>query len=108
MAGTPEEDLLGWLEREEEHFGFSEFEDMMTDFEKARKMWYDEMGWDMTEEQFTSLHHAADLRYDELPSISINFSLREYKSGWVPQYRDVVSGRFVAGADVFNLLATIR
>jgi hypothetical protein len=38
MAGTPEEDLLGWLEREEESLGFSTVADALGD--KERKMEY--------------------------------------------------------------------
>lgn len=108
MAGTPEDDLLGWLEREEERLGFSSVDDGLSDISKARAMFYDELGYDMTDDQFSGLKDASFLRYEELPSIGVSFDLFEQPWGYQKVYRDTVSGRFVPGGDVFSLLKTIR
>lgn len=108
MAGTPEEDLLAWLEREEERLGFTGVEDGLTDIAKARDLFYDELGYDITESQFAGLKDAQYLRYEELPSISISYGRIEQPWGFQDTYRDVVTGRFMAKVDVFDLLATIR
>lgn len=108
MAGTPEEDLLAWLEREEERLGFTGVETGLTDIERARDLFYDELGYDITEEQFGGLKSAQYLRYEELPTIGIGYSRIEQAWGYQDVYRDVVTGRFVAKADVYDLLATIR
>lgn len=110
MAGTPEEDLLGWLEREEEHLGFTSVEDGLSDVQKARDLFYDELGYDITDAQFQGLKDASFLRYDELPSISTSYE-KIYQPAWggfQDVYRDTITGRFVAKADVYSLLGTIR
>lgn len=108
MAGTPEEDLLGWLEREEERLGFSTMQDALGDVERARALLYDELGYDITEAQFDALRGASTLRYEELPSISVTYSRIEYPWGYQDIYRDIVTGRFLSGEDVFTLLSGVR
>jgi predicted Ser/Thr protein kinase len=108
MAGTPEEDLLGWLEREEESLGFSTFQDALGDIERARSLLYDELGYDITEAQFEALTGAAVLRYEELPSIGVSYMRYEHAWGYQDTYRDIATGRFVSGEDVFSLLSVIR
>lgn len=108
MAGTPEEDLLGWLEREEERLGFVSVDDALSDIAKARDLFYDELGYDITDEQFKGLGEALNLRYHELPEIDINYSRVEQSWGFQPVYRSTVTGRFVSGADVRAGLAELR
>lgn len=108
MAGTPEEDLLGWLEREEENLGFSEVQDALGDIEKARGLLYDELGYDITESQFEALSGASRMRYDELPSIGVSYSRVEQSWGYQDMYRDIVTGRLVSQEDVFSLLSFVR
>ena len=108
MAGTPEEDLLGWLEREEERLGFTSIDDGLTDIAKARALFYDELGYDVTDDQFKGLKDALTMRYEEFPSISISYSRVEQAWGYQPVYRDSVTGRFVSGADVRSALTTLR
>ena len=110
MAGTPEEDLLGWLEREEEELGFADVENALTDIGKARALFYDSLGMEMTDDQFAGLKDAQFLRYDELPSISTSFERIYHKSfaGYQESYRDTMTGRFVSKEDVYSLLGTIR
>ena len=105
---TPEEDLLSWLEREEEQLGYTRLEDALTDIDKARDLLFDELGYDMTEGQFAALKQASFTRYEELPTVSISFERIEQKWGFQTTYRDTITGRFVAREDVFSLLATIR
>jgi len=108
MAGTPEEDLLGWLEREEQRLGFGAVDTGLEDLDKARDLFYDELGYDVTESQFEALKGAVYTRYEELPSIGITYDRYEQPWGFQDTYRDVITGRFTAKEDVFNLLATIR
>ena len=108
MAGTPEEDLLGWLEREEERLGFTGVEEGLTDIEKARSMLYDELGYDVTEEQYGGLKQAQELRYEELPVIGLSHHRVEEDWGYQSVYRDIVTGRFVSRTDVEGLLGLIR
>lgn len=108
MAGTPEEDLLGWLERAEEHVGFSTMQDALSsDIEEARLMLYKELGY-VTDEQFEAFKTTSALRYEELPSVSVSYSLIEHTWGYEAAYRDITTGRFVSSEDVFSLLSTIR
>lgn len=108
MAGTPPEDLLGWLEREEVEHSVGEVADALGDITRARELFYDELGYDLTEEQFSKLQETSYLRYEELPSISVHYEL--YDKAWGRQliYRDIVTGRFLSQEDVYSLLATIR
>ena len=116
MVGTPEEDLLAWLEREEtelrpdQTFGerFAEVHEALTDIDKARELFYRELGYDIKDEQFEALRHASTLRYEELPTIGISYGRIEQKWGYQETYRDVITGRFVSSTDVYSLLATIR
>jgi hypothetical protein len=108
MAGTPEEDLLGWLEREEESLGFSAVQDALGDIEAARSLLYDELGYDITEFQFEALKSASASRYEGLPSIGVEYKLIEHKWGYEASYRDLVTGRLLRAEDVFSALATIR
>lgn len=108
MAGTPEEDLLGWLEREEERLGFTSIDDALSDIQKARDLFYDELGYDITDEQFRALGNALTTRYEELPAIGVTYARIEQPWGYQPVYRDIVTGRFVAGVDVRAALGTLR
>ncbi|KKL17953.1 hypothetical protein LCGC14_2480350 [marine sediment metagenome] len=108
MAGTPEEDLLAWLEREEQRLGFADIDDAMSDISEARRLFFDELGYDMTDSQFAGLKDAIFTRYDELPTIGISYGRIEHTWGYQTTYRDITTGRFVSRADVFSLLSTIR
>ncbi|GAH64923.1 unnamed protein product, partial [marine sediment metagenome] len=81
MAGTPEEDLLAWLEREEERLGFTSVDDALTDISKARDLFYDELGYDVTDDQFGGLQAALYTRYDELPAIGVSYMRIEQEDG---------------------------
>jgi len=108
MAGTPEEDLLAWLEREEERLGFTSVDDAMEDIQRARDLFYDELGYDVTDSQFIGLQDALTIRYTELPSIGVAYSRVEQAWGYQPIYRDTVTGRFISGSDVRSALSTLR
>jgi len=108
MAGTPEEDLLGWLEREEERLGFTALETGMSDIGKARDLFYDELGYDMTDAQFSGLKDAQMTRYEELPAIGVEYRRIEHSWGYQPTYRDTTTGRFASASDVRTLLNLYR
>lgn len=108
MAGTPEEDLLAWLEREEERLGFTSVDDALADISKARDLFYDELGYDITDDQFRGLQDALTTRYEELPAVGVSYGRVEQMWGYQPVYRDVATGRFVSGADVRAALEFLR
>lgn len=108
MAGTPEEDLLAWLEREEERLGFTSVDDALTDISRARDLFYDELGYDVTDDQFKGLQDALYTRYDELPVIGIEYSRIEQSWGYQPVYRDIITGRFISGQAVRDALDFLR
>lgn len=108
MAGTPEEDLLAWLDREEQRLGLTGIETALSDVSKARQMFYDELGYDITDGQFTGLRSALESRYEELPAIGIEYARYEHSWGFQPMYRDIVSGRFVSAGDVAASLSFYR
>lgn len=109
MAGTPEQDLLEWLEREEESLGFTTVEGALAkEITEAQAVFYEELGYDMTEAQFEALKGASLLRYEELPTIGVSYERIEHRWGFQSTYRDIVTGRFTAREDVFTLLAKIR
>ena len=108
MAGTPEEDLLAWLEREEEQLGFTSVDNALGDIQKARDLFYDELGYDMTNDQFQGLQDALFTRYEELPSIGVEYRRVEQPWGYQPTYRNIITGRFVSGVDVRSALSILR
>lgn len=108
MAGTPEEDLLAWLEREEERLGFTSVDTGLEDISKARDLFYDELGYDVTDDQFKGLQDALTTRYEEFPAIGVSYSRIEQAWGYQPVYRDAVTGRFTSGGDVRAALTTLR
>jgi len=108
MAGTPEEDLLAWLEREEERLGFTSVDDALGDITRARDLFYDELGYDITDDQFRGLSGANYSRYEELPAIGVSYGRVEQPWGYQPVYRDITTGRFTSGGDVRSALATLR
>lgn len=108
MAGTPEEDLLGWLEREEERLGFTSIDEALGDIVKARALFYEELGYDVTDDQFAGLKDALTTRYEEFPAISVSYSRIEQPWGYQSVYRDVITGRFLSGAVIREALAYSR
>ena len=101
MAGTPEEDLLAWLEREEQNLGFTTVEGGLENLTKARALFYDELGYDITESQFAALKDSQILRYSELPMIGAAYDRVEQAWGWQPVFR--IKGRFASWEQVQEL-----
>ena len=101
------EDCLEWLEREEEHYGYAEFSDAMEEIDKARALFYEELGYELKDEQYAVLKAAQIIRYEELPLASVTYERMEYPGGLQDFYRDIASGQRVAREDVFSLLNTI-
>jgi len=89
MAGTPEEDLLGWLDRAEEKVGFDALQDALAqDIEEARLLLYEELGY-LSDDQIETLRSASTWRYEELPSIGVTYTSQDV-------FRDPTTGRFVS------------
>ncbi len=108
MPGTPEEDLLEWLEREEERLGFTSIDDALDDITKARDLLYEELGYDITEEQFTGLQHALKTRYEDFPAIGVEMKRFEQPWGYQTIYRDILSKQFISGESVRAALEILR
>tara|TARA_Y100000310_G_scaffold154415_1_gene153974 strand:+ start:4483 stop:4806 length:324 start_codon:yes stop_codon:yes gene_type:complete len=104
MAGTPEEDLLGWLEREEERLGFADIEDALGDIAKARDLFYDELGYDITDDQFQGLKDALVTRYEDFPTAGVKTTRDEHSWGYQTTYR--IKGRFASFTQVQEAIRT--
>ena len=107
MAGTPEEDLLAWLDREEERLGLTGIETALSDIGKARQMFYDELGYDITDNQFLGLTSALQTRYEDLPAIGVTYHRYEHAWGFQPVYRDITTGRFLSSEDIMAALGFV-
>jgi len=108
MVGTPEEDLLAWLEREEERLGFTSVDNALIDITKARDLFYNELGYDITDNQFRGLQDALNIRYEELPAVGVSYERVEQSWGYQPVYKDIVTGRFTSGSAVREALDFLR
>lgn len=105
MAGTPPEDLLEWLLREEETLGIDAVERGLIDIEAARALLYEELGYDPTESQLAGFQEAGQLKYERLPAVGVGFERVAFPWGYQPRYRDIVTGRYIGKADVSALIA---
>lgn len=104
MTGTPEEDLLAWLDREETLYGFSALDDALQDIETARSLFYKELGYDLNEEQFEALSRSLTLRYEEFFEVNVAYQRVEQAWGYQPIYRDTTTGRFISREAAFGRL----
>ena len=94
MAGTPEEDLLAWLEREEENLGFTTLQNALGDFESAHDLFIEMLGYDLQESQFQALNDAVKVRYVDFPLAGIQTTKDEHMWGFQTSYR--IKGRFAS------------
>lgn len=104
MANTPEEDILGWLQREEESIGIDKVVLAGSDIDIARLTLFQELGYDPTTSQLNAFMDAANTKYNTLPSIDIGYIGRNPFSPATPSYRDLKTGRFVSRKTVQELL----
>lgn len=102
MAGTPPEDLLEWLLREEEILGTTYTETAMLEYESARRMLFDELGYDPTGLQVTSVMEAAQMKYEILPQLGVSLLATERPWGTQYQYYDYATHRFVSTKGVME------
>lgn len=107
MAGTPPEDLLEWLLREEEKLGAERVSRATMDIEEAKRLLEEELGPDYTEAQATAFQEAGMLAYEKLPQVGASFERLVMPWGYQSVYRDVITGRYVSREDVWSALAAI-
>lgn len=100
MAGTPPEDLLEWLLREEENLGVDVVERATLDMEAARELLYRELGYEIKDEHARAFMEAGRLKYEKLPEVSISFECLPQPWGYQSVYRDIATGRFIKREDV--------
>lgn len=102
MAGTPPEDLLEWLTREEEILGTDAIERGMIDVEAARSLLYEELGYEPTESQLEAWMGAGVTKYETLPEIGV--SLFSIERAWGTQYTyySYATHRFVGVSEVME------
>lgn len=105
MAGTPPEDLLEWLLREEEVLGIGAVERGLVDIDSARRLLYEELGYEPTDAQLAAFAEGGALKYERLPEIGVRFEMVEYTYGFRPWYRDIATGQRVSKADVSAAIA---
>jgi len=96
MAGTPPEDLLAWLTREEEVLGAGVIERSLTDLEEARKLLYQELGYEPTEPQLEAWQQAGVSKYEALPELGIQLFPVERVWGTQYSYYSYATHRFIS------------
>jgi hypothetical protein len=100
MAGTKEEDLLGWLEREEQSLGMDAIVRASTDIDYARLLLQEELGYTPTDDQLDAFMSTAGMKYEDLPNAGISFELVDRAWGSQAVYRDLETGRFISREEV--------
>jgi hypothetical protein len=105
MAETPAEDLMSWLQREEEVIGVAGMERASTDIEEAEDMLYEELGYPPSDAQLSAFMETAKTRYEAFPEIGITSYRFERDWGYQTVYRDVATGRFTSYSDVQERIA---
>lgn len=106
MPREPEERYLEWLERVEESVGFDRTVRASTDVEEARRLLYDELGYEPTKTQLDAFMSSGVTRYEQLPILGIRHEMVEHWWGYESSYRDIITGRFVRPEDVMSALRT--
>jgi len=106
VAGTPPEDLLEWLTREEEALGTEAVERGTTDIEEARRLLYEELGYEPTESQLDAWMGAGKAKYEVLPEIGV--SLLSFERPWGTQYSyyNYATHRFIGKTEAMEAVRT--
>lgn len=107
MAETPPDKLQGWLEREEEEFGITGAISRTIDWDSARNMLKQELGYEPSDAQIELMMSAGRYRYSEMPQVGVRTEVMTYKWGQQLFYRDIATGRRVGLADVTKRLEDI-
>lgn len=107
MAGTPPEDLLEWLMREEELVGVGAMQRGTFDVESARRLLEKELEIEVTESRITAVLEWGQTRYEALPAVGVLPSRFERPWGFQMVYRDVTTGKFISYATVKSKLALL-
>lgn len=98
------EEMMQWLDREEEVLGIDVLTRATTDVEAARELLYSELGYEPTSKQLSGFMEIAGERYEKMPELGIM-----HETIWHPKftyYQPVwrVKGRFASVAEVRGLL----
>ena len=99
--GTEAPEIAQWLTRFEKRFGASESRQSMQQLSKARELFFDELGYDLTRKQFEALRSEANERTQEeiLDNVRVEtgrkyISKKDGKEYYQTNYRDTRTGRF--------------
>lgn len=103
-----EERYLEWLEREEEVLGLDAIIRASTDIEEARRLLFDELGYEPTGSQLDAFMGAGMMKYQQLPEIGVGFERIEHVWGYQPTYRDLLTSRFISRTTVEQAIATLE
>uniref|UniRef100_A0A6H2A525 Uncharacterized protein n=1 Tax=viral metagenome TaxID=1070528 RepID=A0A6H2A525_9ZZZZ len=108
MAGTPPEDLMEWLLREEERLGADTTERMLADIDVLKEQLREELGGlPPTANQLAGFLEAGHLIREKLPELGIQFT-PYFRRGYVYyQYRDIVSQQWMSAKDVWSALGLL-
>lgn len=106
MAGTPPEDLLAWLTREEERLGTTAVARAAGDYAATRDLLYDELGYEPEVAQIESLMGAYEVKNAILPELGIGIIPRETRYGKVYSYYNYATHRFTGAASVMEAVRT--
>ena len=108
MAGTPPEDLMEWLLREEERLGADTTERMLADIEFLKEQLTEELGgFAPTDAQIGGFIEASQLLRERLPEIGVSFTPFIRRGKVFYQYRDLVTQQFMSAEDVWSALGLL-
>lgn len=104
MPKAPEERYMEWLIRVEEEFGLAATQRGTLEIEEARRLLYEELGFEPTESQVSSFMMFGKARYEIMPEIGIMSYRFERPWGYQMVYRDIPTGRFISYPEVTERL----
>jgi len=96
MPKEAAERYMEWLEREEERLGISAVGRATVDIEEAKRMLYEELGYEPTEGQLSTFMEFGKARYEIMPEVGVTSYRFERPYGYQIVYRDVFTGRFMS------------
>jgi len=100
MPKEPAERYMEWLEREEERLGIGATARATEDVEAAKRLLYEELGFDPSEAQVSAFMDIGKARYEIMPEVNITSARLERPWGFQTSYRDVRTGRFTSFTEV--------
>lgn len=107
MAGTPPEDLLEWLTREEEKLGLTRMTRATVDIDEARELLHRELGYEPSESQVSGFMGAGEAKYEVLPTLGVEIHPVVEKWGTRYRYYDFATRKWARISDVMEAVRKV-